>query len=139
MEMLGSQVSSGKIPLGRLASPDLYYILTGNDLSLEINDPAAPKILCLGGDPTRQEALAPILSLYIDRLNKLCNRPGRYPCAVICDEFATVRAESVRTTIATARSNDIIPILAVQDLSQLRVQYTRDEADLFLNIPGNLL
>lgn len=138
-EMLDSQISSARIPLSRLSSPNLYYVLTGNDLNLEINDPAAPKILCLGGDPKRQEALGPILSLYIDRLNRLCNRPGRYPCALVCDEFATVRAYSLTTTIATARSNDIIPVLAVQDLSQLRVQYTRDEADIFLNISGNLL
>ncbi|GGB23939.1 YWFCY domain-containing protein [Puia dinghuensis] len=138
-EMLDSQVSTARIALSRLSSPDLYYILTGNDLSLEINDPAAPKILCLGGDPARQEALGPILSLYIDRLNRLCNQPGRYPCALVCDEFATVRAYSMTTTIATGRSNDIIPVLAVQDLSQLRTRYTRNEAETFLNISGNLL
>ena len=83
--------------------------------------------------------MAPVLSLYIDRLNKLCNRPGRYPCAIVCDEFATVRANSLMTTIATGRSNKITPLLAVQDLSQLRILYTRDEADLLLNISGNLL
>lgn len=139
MELLDSQVASAKVPLARLASPDLYYILTGNDLPLSINDPAAPAILCLGGDPPRQEALAPVLSLYIDRINKLCNRPGRHPCALVCDEFATVRAYSMMTTIATARSNNIIPILAVQDLSQLRTQYSYAEADQLLNITGNLI
>jgi hypothetical protein len=139
MEMLDSQVSSAKIPLGRLASPDLYYILTGNDLSLDINDPAAPKILCLGGAPPRQEGLAPVLSLYIDRLNKLINKQGKHPCALVCDEVATVRAYSILNTIATARSNNIIPILAVQDLSQLRTQYSREEADVILNITGNLI
>jgi hypothetical protein len=138
MEMLDSQISSALIPLSRLSSPDVYFVLTGNDLNLAINDPAAPKILCLGGDPKRQEALAPVLSLYIDRVNRHCNQPGRYPCALVVDEFATVRAYSMAGTLATARSNDIIPILAVQDLSQLRTQYTRDEADTFLNISGNL-
>lgn len=137
-EVLDSQISSARIPLARLASPDLYYLLTGDDLRLDINDRDAPKILCLGGDPTRVEALAPVLSLYIDRLNRLCNQPGRYPCAMICDEFATVRAYSMTTTIATGRSNKIVPILAVQDLSQLRTQYSRNEADLFLNITGNV-
>jgi hypothetical protein len=139
MEMLDGQISSAKIPLGRLASPDLYYILTGNDLSLDINNPAAPKILCLGGDPPRREALAPVMSLYIDRLSRLVNRSGQYPCALVCDEFATVRAYGMTDTIATARSNNIVPILAVQDLSQLRTQYSRDEADQILNITGNLL
>ena len=137
-EMLDGQVASARIPLSRLASPDLYYILTGTDFSLSLNDPSAPKIFCLGADPARQEALAPVLSLYIDRLNRLCNQPGRYPLAMIGDEFGTVRAYSMTTTIATGRSNNIVPILAVQDLSQLRTQYTHAEADLFLNIAGNL-
>lgn len=139
MKLLDSQIVSARIPLGRLASPDLYYILTGDDCNLDINDPIAPKILCLGGDPSRQEALAPVISLYIDRLNKRVNQKDKYKCALICDEFATVRAYSMTTTIATARSNNIVPILAIQDLSQLRTQYSRDEADLILNISGNLL
>ena len=73
------------------------------------------------------------------RMNRLCNQPERYPMAMIADEFGTVRAYSMTTTIATGRSNNIIPILAVQDLSQLKTQYTKDEAELFLNIAGNLL
>jgi hypothetical protein len=139
MDMLDSQVSSAKIPLARLASPDLYYILTGTDCSLDINNPAAPKVLCLGGDPPRQEALGPVLSLYIDQLNKLVNQSGKYPCALICDEFATVWAYSTVTTMATARSNNIVPILAIQDINQLRTQYSREEADMILNIAGNVI
>jgi hypothetical protein len=139
MEMLDGQVASAKIPLGRLASPDLYYLLTGNDFTLDINNPAAPKIFCLGGDPSRAEALAPVISLYIDRLTRICNRPGQYPCALVCDEFATVRAYSMSGTVATGRSNNIIPILAIQDITQLRTQYSHPEADTLLNISGNLL
>jgi len=139
MEMLDGQMASAKIPLARLASPEVYYILTGNHLSLDLNDPDKPKILCLGGDPTRREALGPILSLYIDQISRLCNAPDRLPFALICDEFATVRATNVLTLFATARSNNVIPILAVQDLSQLRTQYTREEADAVLNISGNFI
>jgi type IV secretory pathway TraG/TraD family ATPase VirD4 len=69
----------------------------------------------------------------------LINRPKMYRTVLICDEFATVRAYSMTTTIATARSNNIVPVMAVQDLSQLRTRYSRDEADLILNIAGNLL
>lgn len=137
-EMLEGQMAGAKMPLARLSSPDIYYILTGKDFSLRINDPDAPKIFCLGGDPTRAEALAPVLSLYIDRLTRICNRPGQYPCALILDEFATVRAHSMLSTVATARANDIIPILALQDVSQLRTLYSRSEADEIVNVAGNL-
>jgi len=138
MEMLDGQIAGAKIPLGRLSSPELYYILTGNDLNLDINNPATPKIFCLGGDPSRTEALAPVLSLFIDRLTRICNRPSQYPCALVCDEFATVRAYNMTEVAATGRSNNIIPILAIQDASQLRTRYSHDEANTILNICGNI-
>jgi type IV secretory pathway TraG/TraD family ATPase VirD4 len=80
-----------------------------------------------------------VISLYIDRLTRICNRPEQYPCALVCDEFATVRAYNMATTVATGRSNNIIPILAIQDITQLRTQYSHQEADTLLNISGNLL
>ena len=139
METLGSQMASLKIPLGRISSPEFYYVLSGDDFSLDINDPAHPKIFCLGNSPQNQEALAPIMSLYIDRLNKVINQKGKYPCAQVCDEFASVRATSVMRTIATGRSNDIISIVAIQDYSQLKLMYSKEEAEVIFNITGNMV
>jgi hypothetical protein len=113
MEQLDGQMAGMKIPLARLSSPEIYYILTGNELNLHLNDPRAPKILCLGGNANRMEAITPVLSLYIDRVNQLCTQPKQYPCALVCDEFATGRAASILNTMATGRGNDIIPIIAV--------------------------
>lgn len=138
-EVLDSQMASTKIPLGRLSSEDIYYVLTGNDFTLDINNPAYPKIFCLGGDPARQEALEPFLSLYIDRANKLINRPSRLSCAVVVDEFAAVRAASVLNTMAVGRDHNIVTFLVVQDVSQLRLSYSRDEADTVMNMTGNLI
>src|SRR6185437_11248742 len=137
-EMLDGQTISARVPLIQLDSPDIYYVLSGNDLSLKINDPYAPAILCLGGDSTRHYAFAPIMSLYIDRINRLINHPNGYPVALVVDEFATVRATSILDIMATGRSNDITPILVVQDLSQLRQRYSHDEADQIMNTAGNL-
>jgi hypothetical protein len=139
MEMLDGQISSARIPLARLDSPDFYYVLSGDDVNLDINDPTAPVVLCLGSDSARHVALAPAISLFIDRLNRRINQAGRHPTALILDEFATVRATSILTTVATGRSNNITPILALQDLSQLKSQYTHDEANQILNTTGNLI
>ncbi|MBN8856072.1 MAG: hypothetical protein BGO55_16585 [Sphingobacteriales bacterium 50-39] len=138
-EVLDSQMASTKIPLGRLSSEDIYYVLTGNDVTLDINNPCHPKIFCLGGDPARQEALGPFLSLYIDRINKLINRPGMLRCALVVDEFSTVRAASVLNTVAVGRSHNIFSLLVVQDISQLRMSYSRAEADAVMNMTGNLI
>ena len=139
METVESQLASVKIPLGRLSSPQLYYLLSGNDFTLDINNPQAPKIICLGNDPVKAEALAPVISLFCDRLNKIINQKGKYKCATIYDEFATLRATSVQKVIATGRSNDIIVILALQDYSQLKQIYSKEEAETIFNICGNII
>jgi YWFCY protein/TraM recognition site of TraD and TraG len=139
METLDNQVSSVKIPLGRLASPSLYWVMSGKDFTLDINNPAAPKIFCLGNDPTKAEALAPIMSLYADRMNKIINVQGRAKCATNYDEFASLRATSVQTVISQGRSNLIACVIAVQDISQLRQVYSKDEADTIWNMTGNII
>lgn len=139
METLNSQMASVKIPLGRISTPEFYYVLSGDDFTLAINDPKHPKIFCLGNDPLAKEALAPIMSLYIDRLNKTINQPGKYRCAQVLDEFASARAATVMETIFTGRSNDITTVIAVQDYSQLKLIYSREEAETIFNITGNII
>lgn len=139
LETLNSQMASVKIPLGRISSPEIYYILSGDDFTLAINNPNQPKIFCLGNNPENQEALAPIMSLYIDRLNKMVNKKGKYPCAQVLDEFASARATSVMQTIFTGRANNITTIIAVQDYSQLKLIYSREEAESIFNIAGNII
>jgi hypothetical protein len=139
METLVGQIASVKIPLARLSSPQLYYTLTGNDFTLDINNPRQPKIVCLGNDPIRSEALSPVISLFCDQLNKVINQKDRMKCAIVYDEFATIRATSVQTVIQVGRSNDILPIIVIQDYSQLKQTYIREEAEALFNMAGNIL
>lgn len=139
METIGSQMASVNIPLGRLSSPMLYYILSGNDFTLDINNPREPKIFCLGADPVRADALAPVLSLIVDRMNKIINQPGKHKCLTIYDEFAVLRAPSVLRVIGQGRSNDIICAIALQDYSQLKQVYSREEAETIFNMTGNII
>jgi hypothetical protein len=139
METVDSQIASVRIPLGRLASPLLYYILSGNDFTLDINNPLAPKIVCLGSDPLKSEALAPIISLFCDRLHKIVNQRGKAKCTLIYDEFSSIRVPSIQTVIAVGRGHDIIPVIAIQDYSQLKKVYSREEAEAIFNMAGNFI
>src|ERR1700722_17887042 len=139
METLDSQIASVRIPLGRLASPLLYYILSGNDFTLDINNHQAPKIVCLGSDPLKSEALAPIISLFCDRLHKIVNQKGKAKCALIYDEFSSIRVPSIQTVIAVGRGHDIVPIIAIQDYSQLKKVYSKEEAEAIFNMTGNFI
>ena len=50
-DQLMGQIASAKIPLSRMISPALYWVMSADEFSLDINNPEAPKILCIGNNP----------------------------------------------------------------------------------------
>ncbi|TDX01817.1 type IV secretory system conjugative DNA transfer family protein [Dinghuibacter silviterrae] len=139
MPQLEGQTAGAKISLARLAVPHLYYILSGNDFSLDINHPDKPRIVCMGNSPQKQEVYGAVLSLYVSRLVRQVNQPSRLPCALVFDEFPTLYFNGVDTLLATARSNKVAATLVVQDMSQLRKEYGKEQADVLLNLTGNVI
>jgi hypothetical protein len=136
---LEGQIASAKIGLARLASPSLYYVLSGNDFTLDINDPEKPKIICVGNNPQKLQTYGAVLSLYISRMIKLVNRKGQQKSSLVFDEFPTIYFNNMDSLIATARSNKVATTLAVQDFSQLRKDYGREQADVITGIVGNII
>lgn len=139
MEQLEGQIASAKIGMARLSSPQLYYVLSGNDFTLDINNPADPKVVCVGNNPQKQQIYGAVLSLYISRVIKLVNRKGQQKCSLIFDEFPTIYFNGIDGLIATARANKVATCLAVQDYSQLKKDYGREQAEVIMNIVGNVI
>jgi hypothetical protein len=139
MEQLEGQVASAKIGMARLASPQLYWVLSGNDFTLDINDPEHPKIVCVGNNPEKQQIYGAVLSLYISRLVRQVNKKGRQKCSLIFDEFPTIFFNHIDSLIATARSNKVATTLGIQDFSQLRKDYGKEQAEVIMNITGNII
>lgn len=139
MEQLEGQIAGAKIAMARLSSPQLYYVMTGDDFTLDINNPKAPKIFCAGNNPQKIQTYGAVLSLYINRLIKIVNRKGQQKCSLIFDEFPTIYLSNIDSLIATARSNKVATTLAVQDLSQLKKDYGKEQADVIMNIVGNMI
>lgn len=138
-EQLDGQIASAKIALARLSSPQLYWVLSGNDFTLDINNPKAPKIVCMGNNPEKQGIYGAALSLYISRMIRIINKKDRQKCALIFDEFPTIYFNNMDSLIATARSNKVATILGMQDFSQLKKDYGKDQADVIVNICGNVI
>ncbi|MDB5157979.1 MAG: conjugal transfer protein TraG [Mucilaginibacter sp.] len=139
MEQLEGQIASAKIGLARLASPKIYYVLSGNDFTLDINNPQEPKIVCVGNNPQKLQTYGAVLSLIFSKALKLVNRKNQLPCSIIADEFPTIYFNNPETVIATGRSNRIATTFAVQDNSQLKKDYGREQAEVIMNIPGNVI
>ena len=138
-EQLQGQVDSARIALSSLVSPQLYYLLSANDFTLDLNNPKAPKIICLGSNPQKQFMYGAVISLYFSRMIKLVNRKGGHPCHIVVDEAASFTALGLHLAIAQARQNKVAITFGIQDLSQLRMEYGRDHADALFNLPGNLI
>lgn len=137
VEQLEGQIASAKITVSRIASPQLYYILSGNEFTLDINDHASPKIVCMGNNPQKIQIYGAVLSLFTNRLLKILNQKDKLKCSLILDEYPTLVADVI-PTIATGRSNLISTCLGIQDASQLRKEYGREQADVIMNIVGNM-
>ncbi|NWL02865.1 YWFCY domain-containing protein [Flavobacterium johnsoniae] len=139
MEQLEGQIASAKISMARLSSAQLYYVLSGNDFTLDINNPKDPKIVCMGNNPLKIQTYGAVLSLYVSRLIKQVNQKERIKSSLIFDEFPTIYLNNIDSLIATARSNKVSTCLGIQDFSQLRKDYGREQADVILNITGNII
>lgn len=139
MEQLEGQIASAKISMARLSSAQLYYVLSGNDFTLDINNPFEPKIVCMGNNPQKVQTYGAVLSLYVSRLIKQVNQKEKLKSSLVFDEFPTIYLNNMDTLIATARSNKVATCLGIQDFSQLRKDYGREQADVILNITGNII
>ncbi|RZL97315.1 MAG: conjugal transfer protein TraG, partial [Pedobacter sp.] len=135
---LEGQISSALIALGRVASPALYWVLTGNDFSLDINNPKEPKILCLGNNQERKDTQGIIIGLINSRMVKLINKEGQLKCSIIVDELPTIYLMGLDNLIATARSNKISTCLGIQDYTQIKKMYGDKEAAAIWTIIGNI-
>lgn len=137
-DQLQGQIASAKIPLSRMISPQLYWVMTGDDFSLDINNPKEPKVLCVGNNPDRQNIYSAALGLYNSRIVKLINKKGQLKSSVIIDELPTIYFRGLDNLIATARSNKVAVCLGFQDYSQLTRDYGDKESKVIQNTVGNI-
>ena len=137
-DQLQGQIASAKIPLSRMISPALYWVMTGDDFTLDINNPREPKVLVVGNNPDRQNIYSAALGLYNSRIVKLINKKKQLKSSVIIDELPTIYFRGLDNLIATARSNKVAVCLGFQDFSQLTRDYGDKESKVIQNTVGNV-
>ena len=136
--LASGQIASAKITLSRMISPQLYRVMSGDEFSLDINNPDDPKVLVVGNNPDRQNIYGAALGLYNSRIVKLINKKGQLKSSVVIDELPTIYFKGLDNLIATARSNKVAVLLGFQDFSQLTRDYGDKEAKVVMNTVGNI-
>jgi hypothetical protein len=135
---LEGQIGSTKIAMARLSSPQLYYVLSGNDFTLDINDPENPKIVCLGNNPLKIQSFGPVASLFATRALKVCNQKNKLKSVFFFDEYPTLAVDTI-PAISTGRSNLMSVVLGIQSVEQLKDNYGAEKAAVITSIGGNLI
>lgn len=141
-EQLSGQTASARIPLGKCATDEMFWVMTDPDntgVNLKVNLPEEVTILNIANNPETQKTNAPALGLYLSQSAKLINDHGRVPCAFHIDEFPTTYIHGLNTLIATARSNKVCTVLSAQDYTQLILEYGREVADSIFNTIDNII
>ena len=137
-DQLQGMIASTRIPLGKFTSRNLYWVMTGDDFNLAINDPEHPKVLCIGNNPDREMIYGTCIALYTSRMFKQINHPGRLKSAVLLDEMPTIFLPGVDKVLNTCRSNGVVFMIGGQDISQFVRDYGKKESDVLISTPGTV-
>lgn len=138
-KQLIGQISGAAISLGTLSTENLYYVLSGDDFTMTVNDPKAPKIVCIANNPQVSNIYSAIISLYLNNLQKLLKEQEEQPCGILLEEFANISWHGVDKFLSVCRSYLVNTTLVIQDASQLVLHYGKRQADVILSMVGNII
>ncbi|MHB9148003.1 MAG: type IV secretory system conjugative DNA transfer family protein [Candidatus Amoebophilus sp.] len=123
-EQFAGVMANFKVLLEGLLDKNLFWVLSGNEMPLVVNDPENPLVVCLGNTPTEKGIISPILSMIMAVLIANMYGHGRHKSFLAIDELPTILLPNLNEVPATARKYDIATIVAMQNIPQLEKAYT---------------
>lgn len=115
--------ASLSLPLTDLALPDIFWVLSSDDVPLDINNPDNLTFLSIVNDPSLEKVNAPFISLIVSVvLNQMRvrERPASY---LLFDEGTTFTIDNISRIPATMRSFNIATIFSTQDKALSKETY----------------
>ncbi|WP_138485416.1 type IV secretory system conjugative DNA transfer family protein [Dyadobacter bucti] len=122
--------------LSTLATPEIFWVLSGDEVPLDLNNPENPGILTVGNDPTLSATLSPVISLIVSMAAKQMNQQGKEKSIILLDEAPTLFIPNFQQIPSTARSNKIATVYSVQDIAQMQGMIGREETEMIISNLG---
>ena len=132
---LAGVIASLQMPFGTMNIPEYMYVLSGDDTTIDVNEKANPKVICVGTAPDIAAALSPIISLIFTVALKTMNQQGKHHSFALMDEAAQIFIPNIADIPATARSNKVSFNIVTQDILQFESIYSKPVSDSLI---GNL-
>jgi hypothetical protein len=123
--------------LAVLNTPEIFWVMSGDQVPLDLNHEQTPGVLVVGNDPALSTTFSPLISLIVATAIKRLNQQGRLPSLVLLDEAPTLFIPNFAQIPATARSNKVATVYAVQDVAQMEALTSRQESEMILANLGN--
>ncbi len=154
-QQLAGMTGSLQIFLGKLTIPIFYWILSGNDFTVDVNDPRNPKFVSIGNAGLYDELLKPIIGTICKLANMAMNRDyeqiqreegvpedqilQQIYSAYNIDELSTAYLDGLEKLPNQARSKKVATHVALQNTPQLANVYGKEKSSVLLSSFGNLL
>ena len=129
---LAGQLSSVQNLLSTINTPEVAWILSGNDFVPDINSMDDPKIVAIGNDPGMSKSLASVISCIFTVALKNMNREGKHKSFVLLDEAPTLYVPDLENIAALSRSNKMALVYIAQDLSMMMDMYGKDKTETIM-------
>lgn len=123
--------------LAVLNTPEIFWVMSGDQVPFDLNRAETPGVLVVGNDPALSSTFSPLISLIVATAIKRLNQQGRLPSLVLLDEAPTLFIPNFAQLPATARSNKVATVYAVQDVAQMEALTSRQESEMILANLGN--
>lgn len=136
-EQLEGQIGTLRVNISRLATPESFWVFSGNDFDLKISNPKS--VLVLANNIDGQNINSAFYAAILNRTIAEVNSRGNNPCALIIDETPTLYLHKIENLIATARSNKVAVMLGLQELPQFHQQYGKTTADTISSLMGSII
>jgi hypothetical protein len=137
-EQVAGVISSLKGETQKLDNENFFWVLSGNEINLNLNDKNSPVLLCIVNDQQKEDTIAPVASLIVTVCRKMMNVKRRHKSIFLLDEAPTMYLPKFETLPNTGRSNKICATFIAQDISQIDTMYGKDARKNILGSMSNM-
>jgi hypothetical protein len=123
-EQFAGVIANFKVLLENLVNKKVFWVLSGSDVPLVVNDADSPSIISLGNSPTKKNFISPILSVVMSSLINQMYSHDRQKSFIMIDELPTIILPQLSEVPATARKYKISTVVALQNMPQLEKAYS---------------
>lgn len=107
----------------KISSQKLFYVLSKDEVPLDVNNPDHPAIVSLVNNPKYDSVYSPVIAMVMHTIIKQMSLRGKASSFLLMEEAPTLKLPNMHRVPATLRSYDICTVYVMQDKVQNDLLY----------------